>query len=58
MRRRSIRGAAISPFGRVSEEKRLDRAIEIARTVGLPLKIAAKVDRNDEDYFRSQLEHL
>jgi glycosyltransferase involved in cell wall biosynthesis len=52
------RGGYLAFLGRVSEEKRLDRAIEIARSVGLPLKIAAKVDRNDEDYFRSQLEHL
>jgi glycosyltransferase involved in cell wall biosynthesis len=52
------RGGYLAFLGRISEEKRLDRAIEIARTVGLPLKIAAKVDRHDEVYFRSQLEHL
>jgi glycosyltransferase involved in cell wall biosynthesis len=52
------RGGYLAFLGRVSEEKRLDRAIEIARTVGLPLKIAAKVDRNDEEYFRKDLAQL
>jgi glycosyltransferase involved in cell wall biosynthesis len=39
-------------LGRISPEKRPDRAIEIARAAGLPLKIAAKVDKADEAYFR------
>src|SRR3546814_13305112 len=38
-------------MGRISPEKRTDLAIEIARRAGLPLKIAAKVDRVDVDYF-------
>jgi glycosyltransferase involved in cell wall biosynthesis len=38
-------------LGRISPEKRLDRAIDIAQRCGLPLKIAAKVDRADQDYF-------
>lgn len=38
-------------LGRISPEKRLDRAIEIAIRVGMPLKIAAKVDRADREYF-------
>jgi glycosyltransferase involved in cell wall biosynthesis len=42
-------------LGRISPEKRLDRAIAIARAVGLPLKIAAKVDRADEAYFRREI---
>jgi glycosyltransferase involved in cell wall biosynthesis len=40
-------------LGRISPEKGLERAIEIARAVGMPLKIAAKVDRVDEDHFNS-----
>ena len=32
-------------LGRISPEKRLDRAIAIAKRVGIPLRIAAKVDR-------------
>src|SRR5262249_46218884 len=35
----------------VSPEKRVDRAIEIAKRAGMPLKIAAKVDKADRDYF-------
>lgn len=38
-------------LGRISPEKRPDRAIEIARRAGWPLKIAAKVDDADRDYF-------
>jgi glycosyltransferase involved in cell wall biosynthesis len=38
--------------GRISPEKRPDRAIEIARRAGIPLKIAAKVDAADAAYFR------
>jgi glycosyltransferase involved in cell wall biosynthesis len=45
-------------LGRISPEKRPDRAIAIARALGIPLKIAAKVDRADEVYFRSQIEPL
>jgi len=37
--------------GRISPEKRPDRAIEIARRTGMPLKIAAKVDPVDQHYF-------
>jgi glycosyltransferase involved in cell wall biosynthesis len=39
-------------LGRICPEKRPDRAIRIARKAGIKLKIAAKVDRADEDYFR------
>jgi glycosyltransferase involved in cell wall biosynthesis len=45
-------------LGRISPEKRLDRAIEIARLAGLPLKIAAKVDRIDRDYFDREIKDL
>lgn len=38
-------------LGRISPEKRPDRAIEIAARAGLPLKIAAKVDRADKEYW-------
>ena len=37
--------------GRISPEKRPDRAIEVARRVGIPLKIAAKVAAQDQEYF-------
>jgi glycosyltransferase involved in cell wall biosynthesis len=45
-------------LGRISPEKRPDRAIAIARALGIPLKIAAKVDRADEVYFRTKIEPL
>jgi glycosyltransferase involved in cell wall biosynthesis len=39
-------------LGRISPEKRPDRAIRIAHAAGIPLKIAAKVDRADQAYFQ------
>jgi glycosyltransferase involved in cell wall biosynthesis len=44
--------------GRISPEKRADRAIEIAKACGMPLRIAAKVDPADRGYFRSVIEPL
>ena len=52
------RGGYLAFLGRISPEKRVDRAITIARAVGLPLKIAAKVDRADEFYFRREIAPL
>jgi glycosyltransferase involved in cell wall biosynthesis len=40
-------------LGRISPEKRPDIAIEVARRVGIPLKIAAKVDVVDRDYYEA-----
>ena len=51
-------GGYLAFLGRISQEKGVDRAIEVARTIGVPLKIAAKVDRADEDYFREQIAPL
>lgn len=45
-------------LGRISPEKRPDRAIEIARRAGVKLKMAAKVDVVDEPYFRREIEPL
>ena len=44
-------GRYLAFVGRVSPEKRVDRAIEIAHRTGIDLKIAAKVDPADRDYF-------
>ena len=52
------RGGYLAFLGRISPEKRCDRAIRIARAAGIPLKIAAKVDKIDEDYFRSEIQPL
>jgi len=45
-------------LGRISPEKRVDRAIRIAERCGLPIKIAAKVDKVDQDYFDEQIKPL
>jgi glycosyltransferase involved in cell wall biosynthesis len=44
-------GDYLAFLGRVSPEKRVDRAIEIAKRANMPLRIAAKVDAADETYF-------
>jgi glycosyltransferase involved in cell wall biosynthesis len=51
-------GAYLAFVGRISPEKRVDRAIEIAKRVGMPLRIAAKVDPVDAAYFQSEIEPL
>jgi glycosyltransferase involved in cell wall biosynthesis len=45
-------------LGRMSPEKRPDRAIEIAQRSGVPLRIAAKVDEADRDYFEATVRPL
>jgi glycosyltransferase involved in cell wall biosynthesis len=45
-------------LGRFSPEKGPERAIEIAGRLGMPLKIAAKVDRADRDYFERDIKPL
>ncbi len=45
-------------LGRISEEKRPDRAIEIARLANMPIKIAAKVDKADMAYFEKKIRRL
>jgi glycosyltransferase involved in cell wall biosynthesis len=57
-RARTEPGDYFAFLGRISPEKRVDRAIEIAKALGVPLKIAAKVDRADEVYFRKEIEPL
>ena len=52
------RGGYLAFLGRISPEKGVDRTIKVAQTLGIPLKIAAKVDRADEVYFREQIAPL
>ena len=52
------RGGYVAFLGRISPEKRPDRAIRIARMLGIRLKIAAKVDKVDEAYFREKIAPL
>ncbi len=52
-------GAGYLAFlGRISPEKRLDRAIRIAQRAGMPLRIAAKIDQADRAYFESEIKHM
>jgi len=51
-------GNYLAFLGRISPEKRPDRAIRIARALGIPLKIAAKVDKADAGYFREHIAPL
>jgi glycosyltransferase involved in cell wall biosynthesis len=51
-------GGYLAFVGRISPEKRVDRAIEIAGAAGMPLKIAAKIDRADREYFERDVAPL
>jgi len=51
-------GDYLAFLGRISPEKGADQAIEIAKRVSMPLKIAAKVDRADRRYFKREIEPL
>jgi glycosyltransferase involved in cell wall biosynthesis len=51
-------GDYLAFLGRISPEKGPDRAIEIAKRSGMPLKIAAKVDKVDEPYFHGVIRPL
>ena len=51
-------GTYLAFLGRIAPEKRVDRAIAIATACGQPLKIAAKVDPADRDYYEREIRHL
>ena len=51
-------GGYLAFLGRISPEKRVDRAIAIATACNQPLKIAAKVDPADRGYFEQEIRHL
>jgi glycosyltransferase involved in cell wall biosynthesis len=51
-------GRYLAFLGRISQEKRLDRAIAIARGAGMTLKIAAKIDKADRAYYEEQIAPL
>jgi len=52
------RGRYLAFLGRISPEKRVDRAIEIAKKLKMPLKIAAKVDPVDRRYYEREIKPL
>lgn len=51
-------GKYLAFLGRVSPEKRVDRAVAIAKKAGIPLRIAAKVDPADQEYFNTKIRKL
>lgn len=46
-------GDYLAFLGRISPEKRVDRAVEIARRLGMKLKVAAKIDKSDLEYYKT-----
>ena len=55
---RPVRPSYLAFLGRISPEKSVDRAIRIAERCGLPIKIAAKIDKVDWDYFEEEIRPL
>ena len=55
---RETPGTYLAFLGRISPEKGVEQAIAIAQQVGMPLKIAAKVDHKDRDYFQEVVQPL
>src|SRR6516162_2691072 len=55
---RPVTSSYLGVLGRISPEKCVDRAIRIAERAGLPIKIAAKIDKVDRDYFEEQIKPL
>src|SRR5258706_314285 len=55
---RAVKPAYLAFLGRIAPEKAVDQAIHIAVRCNLPLKIAAKVDRVDRDYFERDIRPL
>lgn len=51
-------GQYLAFIGRFSPEKRADRAIEIAIKAGIPIKLAAKIDKTEKDYFEAKIKPL
>jgi glycosyltransferase involved in cell wall biosynthesis len=53
-----VRPQYLAFLGRITPEKRPDRAINIARQAGIPLKMAAKVDKVDREYFETVIKPM
>lgn len=51
-------GGYLAFLGRISVEKRVDRAIDIAKKSGFKLKIAAKIDKADQEYFETKIKKM
>ena len=55
LRPKPVKPSYFAFLGRIAPEKRVDRAIRIAQHCGMPLKVAAKVDNVDREYFEEQI---
>ena len=51
-------GDYLAFVGRFSPEKRADRAIELAKEVNMPIKMAAKIEKLDEEYYEENIKEL
>jgi glycosyltransferase involved in cell wall biosynthesis len=58
LRPRLVKPGYLAVLGRIAPEKAVDRAIHIARRAGVPLKIAAKVDPVDRQYYEHEIRPL
>ena len=58
LRPRPVKPGYLAVLGRIAPEKAVDRAIHIARRAGMPLKIAAKVDPVDRQYYEHEIRPL
>ena len=54
----SGKGGYLAFLGRIAPEKRVDLAIQVAEETGMPLRIGAKVDAVDREYFEREIERL
>jgi glycosyltransferase involved in cell wall biosynthesis len=55
---RPVKPSYFAFLGRIAPEKGIDRAIQIAQHCGVPLKVAAKVDKADQDYYDERIEPM
>jgi glycosyltransferase involved in cell wall biosynthesis len=55
---RPVKPSYFAFLGRIAPEKGIDRAVRIAQHCGVPLKVAAKVDKADQDYYDEQIKPL
>jgi glycosyltransferase involved in cell wall biosynthesis len=55
---KSVKPSYFAFLGRIAPEKGVDRAIRIAQHCGMPLKVAAKVDSVDREYFEEQIQPM
>lgn len=52
------RGKYLAFLGRISPEKGIEQAVEVAKRTGIPLKVAAKVDPADVTYYENEVKPL